>query len=97
VDVPQSEMRGGLLRSSDTEMRAPRDLLDQSGSNDFSAYKEIQELKGACAMLRSTLSRIIVVMPLPTICNDAIDKVSHRMVLVLHVGCFCFPLLLAGM
>ena len=98
VEVPQSEMRGGLSRSSDTEMWAPRDLLDQSGSNDYSAYKEIQELKDACAMLRSTISQFIIVMPLPTTCKNPIDEVSHRMDAVLHIGCYCCcPLFLTGM
>ena len=56
VEMPQPGMPGGLSRSSDLEAWPPKELLDQSGSNDFSAHKEIQELKDACGMLRCVIS-----------------------------------------
>lgn len=52
VEVPQNQAPSGLLRTRDRDMLSPRELLDQSGSNDFSAYKEIQELKDGGGMLR---------------------------------------------
>ena len=56
VEVPQPGIPGGLARSSGLEAWPTKELLDQSGSNDFSAYKEIQELKDACAVLRCAAS-----------------------------------------
>ena len=52
VEVPQPEMPRVLQRSSKCEVWPPGEPLDQSGSNDFSAYEEIQELKGASVVIR---------------------------------------------
>ena len=52
VEIPQPEMRRMLQRSSEGKVWPLREPLDQSGSNDFSAYEEIQELKDACAVFR---------------------------------------------
>ena len=52
VEIPQPEMRRTLQRSSEGEVWPLREPLDQSGSNDFSAYEEIQDLKDACAVFR---------------------------------------------
>ena len=54
VETPRCVAQHALMRSSDTEMWPPAgEQLDQSGSNDFSAFKEIQELKEGSYMLRS--------------------------------------------
>ncbi len=66
--MPQPGVPGGLSRSSDVVGWPPKELLDQSGSNDFSAYKEIKELKDACAMLRCVILMLILKRQ-PTINN----------------------------
>ena len=63
VEVPQSGMPGGLSRSSVLEAVPPKELLDQSGSNDFSAYKEIQDLKDACGVLRCVFPFALDISP----------------------------------
>ena len=53
VETPRCVAQHALMRSADTEMWPPAgEQLDQSGSNDFSAFKEIQELKEGGCMLR---------------------------------------------
>ena len=53
VETPRCVAQHALMRSSDTEMWPPAgEQLDQSGSNDFSAFKEVQELKESGHMLR---------------------------------------------
>ena len=67
VETPQPGMPGGLARSSDTEGWPPKEPLDQSGSNDFSAHKEIQELQAACGLLRCMVSYVASTDHMPTI------------------------------
>ena len=63
VETPQCAAQNALMRSSDTEMWPPAgEQLDQSGSNDFSAFKEVQELKEGGHMLRWVKMRFSVLL-----------------------------------
>ena len=77
VETPQCAAQNALMRSSDTEMWPPAgEQLDQSGSNDFSAFKEVQELKEGGHMLRWVKAR----------CSEALSRAVADLLLQLSLG-----------